>query len=280
MAITQHHFGLHWTVGDVSLPAGALILPDDSRCLHIASAGDAETDWNFSNPTHPTVYIHSETTPATDYIAFDHDGTDGTINVASGNLKLALDGTDELTLTGAALSPTTSDGTALGTAVLMWADLFLASGAVINFNGGDVTITHSANTLAIAGATSGYLFDAAITSSNATAGIGYATGAGGAVTQLTNKATGVTTNTVTGTITMNNVSLAADTTVSFTLTNSAIAATDAVIVLHESAGTLGAYSFASTAAAGSAVIAVHNNTPGALGEAIVLRFVVIKSVNA
>lgn len=118
-----------------------------------------------------------------------------------------------------------------------------------------------------------------ITSAGATSGIGYATGAGGAVTQITSKSTGVTLNTVTGIITMQAASLAADTTVSFTLTDSAIAATDAVIVLHESAGTLGAYSFASTAAAGSASISVHNNTPGALAEAIVLRFAVIKSVN-
>lgn len=114
----------------------------------------------------------------------------------------------------------------------------------------------------------------------ATGGLGYTTGAGGAVTQITSKSTGVTLNTVTGIITMNAASLAADTTVSFNLTDSAIAATDAVVVLHESAGTLGAYSFASTAAAGSVSIAVHNNTPGALAEAIVLRFAVIKSANS
>ena len=66
----------------------------------------------------------------------------------------------------------------------------------------------------------------------------------------------------------------------FTLTDSAIAATDAVLVLHESGGTIGAYSFGSTGAAGSAAISVHNNTSGSLSEAIVLRFVVIKSVNA
>lgn len=123
-------------------------------------------------------------------------------------------------------------------------------------------------------------FDGAVSMTSPTAGFGYATGAGGTVTQATSKSTAVTLNTVTGAITMNGAALAADTTVSFTLTNSAIAATDAVIVLHESAGTLGAYSFASTAAAGSASISVHNNTPGSLSEAIVLRFVVIKSVNA
>jgi hypothetical protein len=44
----------------------------------------------------------------------------------------------------------------------MWSDLFLASGAVIHFNNGDVTATHAANALAFAGATSGYTFDAGV----------------------------------------------------------------------------------------------------------------------
>lgn len=119
-----------------------------------------------------------------------------------------------------------------------------------------------------------------VLSSSATAGIGYSTGAGGTVTQASNKSTTAVMNTVCGVVTMNAAALAADTTVAFTLTNSAIAATDSVIVLHESGGTIGAYSFGSTAAGGSAVISVHNNTPGSLSEAIVLRILVIKSVNA
>lgn len=61
-----------------------------------------------------------------------------------------------------AVTPTTSDGAALGSASLMWSDLFLASGGVINWNNGDVTATHSANALAFAGASSGYSFDAPI----------------------------------------------------------------------------------------------------------------------
>jgi hypothetical protein len=54
---------------------------------------------------------------------------------------------------GAIIAPTSSDGAALGSASQMWSDLFLASGAVVNFNNGDATITHSSNTLAIAGCT-------------------------------------------------------------------------------------------------------------------------------
>lgn len=58
----------------------------------------------------------------------------------------------------ATITPAANNGAALGTSSLMWSDLFLASGAVVNFNNGDVTITHSANTLAFAGANNGYSF--------------------------------------------------------------------------------------------------------------------------
>ena len=119
-----------------------------------------------------------------------------------------------------------------------------------------------------------------ILSSNATTGIGYTTGAGGTVTQATNKATGVTLNKTTGLITMNNAALAAGTTVTFTLTNSAIAATDTIILNHASAGTAGAYTLNAQVAAGSATINVRNVTAGSLSEAIVIRYTVIKSVSA
>ena len=68
----------------------------------------------------------------------------------------------EVTLAANELSPNTSDGIALGTSSKMWSDLFLASGAVINFNNGDITATHSSNTLTIAGGT---LATAALTAS-------------------------------------------------------------------------------------------------------------------
>ncbi len=47
--------------------------------------------------------------------------------------------------------PNTSDGAALGSASKMWADVFVASGGVLNFNNGDVTVTHSADILTVAG---------------------------------------------------------------------------------------------------------------------------------
>tara|TARA_Y100000034_G_scaffold42092_1_gene51659 strand:- start:682 stop:1989 length:1308 start_codon:yes stop_codon:yes gene_type:complete len=64
-----------------------------------------------------------------------------------------IGGTSEVNITATDTAPSTSDGNALGTSSLMWSDLFLASGGVVNFNNGDITLTHSANDLAFAGGT-------------------------------------------------------------------------------------------------------------------------------
>jgi hypothetical protein len=111
--------------------------------------------------------------------------------------------------------------------------------------------------------------------------VGYSTGTGGTVSQATDKSTGVTLDKRCGQITMNNAALAAAAEVSFTLTNSVIAATDVVLVSIASGATAGAYSIQCDAtAAGSCRISVGNRNAGSLGEAIVLNFVVIKSVAA
>ena len=69
---------------------------------------------------------------------------DNKINFYANNAK-------EVELAENNLSPGTSDGTALGTTSLMWSDLFLADGGVINLNNGDVLLTHSSNTLTLTG---------------------------------------------------------------------------------------------------------------------------------
>ena len=108
---------------------------------------------------------------------------------------------------------------------------------------------------------------------------GYITGEGGTTTQATSKSTAPTAlNKKCGTITMHDASLGANTTVSFTLTNSEIGATDVVVLNHSSGGTAGAYALNAQAAAGSVVINVRNITAGALAEAIVIRFALINAV--
>lgn len=114
---------------------------------------------------------------------------------------------------------------------------------------------------AIDGTTVGSTTPAAVkgTTVQATTSIGYPTGTGGTVTQSTSKSTGVTLNKVCGQITMNNATLNRNTSVTFTLTNSFIAATDVIIANIASGGTAGAYTITvEVVAAGSCNISLHN----------------------
>jgi hypothetical protein len=114
-----------------------------------------------------------------------------------------------------------------------------------------------------------------VTSNSATAGIGYATGAGGAVTQGTNRTTGVTLNTVSGAITL--VSAAGTTSwQSFTVTNSTVAATDVVIVNQKSGTDL--YEIHVTAVAAGSFRISYKTTGGTTTEQPVFNFAVIKAV--
>jgi hypothetical protein len=106
--------------------------------------------------------------------------------------------------------------------------------------------------------------------------LGYTAAAQGTVTQATSKSTGVTLNKSAGQITMNAASLAATTTVTFTLTNSFLSSNDIVILNIASGGTAGAYNaYVSGLAAGSVVLALRNVTAGALAEAVVLNFAIL-----
>jgi len=137
--------------------------------------------------------------------------------------------------------------------------------------------------LSVSGATSA----AAITSSSTilangnSSKIGYNTGAGGTIAQGAGaKTNSVTLNRPTGIIVTDSAALAANTSVTFNLSNSVIEATDIVVVSHISGGTLGSYNFAVAPAAGNANIVIRNITAGSLSEPLTLRFIVVKSVNA
>jgi len=109
--------------------------------------------------------------------------------------------------------------------------------------------------------------------------IGYTAAAQGTVTQATSKSTGVTLSKSAGRITMNNAELAANTAVSFTLTNTVISANDAIIVNISGGATAAAYTvYISSMTAGSAVITLRNLTAGALSEAVIINFAILHGV--
>jgi len=110
---------------------------------------------------------------------------------------------------------------------------------------------------------------------SAQSNVGYATGAGAAVTQATSRTTGVAINAACGAITL--VSAAGTTSwQSFTVTNSQVAATDTVIVNQKSGTDL--YRTHVTAVAAGSFQITFATTGGTTTEQPVFTFAVIKAV--
>ena len=125
--------------------------------------------------------------------------------------------------------------------------------------------------------TGGITITSSLLSTSGTAGIGYATGAGGTVTQATSRTTGVTINKVCGSITL--VSAAGSASwQSFTVTNSAVAATDQVDVCQKS-GTDKYMCHVTAVGAGSFEI-TFATTGGTTTEQPVFTFFVSKAVTS
>lgn len=330
-------------------------------------------------------------------VSVTSSGTDEGLSLdakGAGTIRLGATSTGAIEFSRNAV-PTASDGSALGTSSRMWSDLFLASGAVINFNNGGVTLTHSGTTLTanaatfsnslsqnnntqlqvvngnsgasasasfIVGSNQGnFVFQiystaagggtfltppsgssmtvdmigasdafvvrtnsfnekfrvttattataynsasvqitgglgvsaplytndiisstSSIKSTSATAGVGYATGAGGTVTQTTNRTTGVTVNKICGTITTDTTAIIAGAVATFTVTNSAVAISDTVILNIRSGQTnKETKAYVSAVAAGSFDITIHNqHTVTSDTGAIIINFAVIKAVTS
>ena len=191
-------------------------------------------------------------------------------NTANATITLNL---SNLTIT----SPGITTISSTGNVIVQGANTTVSAVGALTINtSGNITFTNAtANTVSLSNTS-------LLLVVGAQGALGYGTGAGGNVTQATSKATGVTLNAGSGRITMNNASLASNTTVTFLLTNNVISATDNMIVsVVSGAVTVGSYTTqVSTIAAGSANISVRNITAGALSEAIVLAFTVLKGATA
>jgi hypothetical protein len=116
-----------------------------------------------------------------------------------------------------------------------------------------------------------------VIASTGTAGVGYATGAGGTVTQGTSRTTGVTLDKTSGAITLFSAAGTTSAT-TFTVTNSTVAATD-VIILNQKSGT-DLYDLMVTAVAAGSFNITFRTTGGTTTETPVFNFAVIKGVAA
>lgn len=118
---------------------------------------------------------------------------------------------------------------------------------------------------------------------SAGAKIGYSRG-GSSVTQITNRATGVTINALSGTITTDSTSLAAEASAVFIVTNNTVAIGDVVVCsIRSGAVALNTDVIVSAVAAGSfSITVVNGNAAAGTAEtgAIIINFAVIKAVSA
>lgn len=113
--------------------------------------------------------------------------------------------------------------------------------------------------------------------------LGYTRG-GSTVTQATNRATGVTINALSGSITTNNTSLAAEASAVFVVTNNMVEIGD-VVVLSVRSGQVALNTQLSVTAVANgsfSITVVNNNAAAGTAEtgAIVINFAVIKAVTA
>lgn len=189
--------------------------------------------------TNPTFQVDASTASAATGVKIK-----GAAAAAGAAISVVSSGTDEnLTIDAKGAGTVTINGTATGNIVL----------------GATTTSTHS------------------IKSAGPTSGIGYGAGAGSTVTQAGSRTTGVTINNVTGAITL--VSAAGSATpATFTVTNSAVAATD-VIIVNQKSGTDLYEIFVTAVGAGSFNITSFT-TGGTTTEQPVFNFAVIKGVAA
>jgi hypothetical protein len=137
-----------------------------------------------------------------------------------------------------------------------------------NVNGSTTYATLTSTALAVTGG---------VTSNSPSAGIGYATGAGGGVTQTTSRTTGVTINKICGQITLFSAA-GSPSWATFPVTNSTVAAGDTVLVTSQSATNTYA-AVASKVISGGFSISFAA-VSGTATDAPVFNFAVIKAVAA
>ena len=148
-------FALSFTVADPSsliVSVGGVL--QEPGVAYTLSGGGANIVFTGPPSSTDTVYVHYLGTAIVQNLQdvngaefiLDLDGDTSITADTDDQIDFKLGGTDKVRMSATALSPSASDGTALGTSALEWSDLFLADGAVINFGDDqDITLTHNAD---------------------------------------------------------------------------------------------------------------------------------------
>lgn len=99
---------IRWDTTDASANTFNIGLENTNQSLHITDKGAVATDWGIADVTHPTVYIHSNATPGSNYLRLGaHDGTDVYVDgVGATNLNFQIAGTTELKITASTVELT------------------------------------------------------------------------------------------------------------------------------------------------------------------------------
>ena len=167
-------------------------------------------------------------------------------------------------------------GATLVSALAPVVSVFGRTGAVVATSG-DYTaaqVTNAADTSSGAAQS----FAGSVLSTRSTLSMGYSTGAGSSVTQLTSRSTAVTINTPTGQITLFTATGGGGASTTMTVNNTVVNATDVVIV-EQRTGTDTYHIFPHHIAAGSFKIDFAT-TGGNTNEAPVFNFAILRGVNA
>jgi len=148
-------FALSFTVADPSsliVSVGGVL--QEPGVAYSLSGGGTNIVFSAAPSSTDTVYVHYLGTAIVQNLQdvngsefiLDLDGDTSITADTDDQIDFKLGGTDKVRMSATALSPSASDGTALGTSALEWSDLFLADGAVINFGDDqDITLTHNAD---------------------------------------------------------------------------------------------------------------------------------------
>lgn len=246
-----------------------------------------------ASPTLVTPVLGVATATSINKVTITAPATSATLTIADGktatiNNTLTFAGTDSTTMTfpstSATIARTDAANTFTGTqtigalvATTINGHTFTAGSSVFTGTAGQTyTFPSTTGTLAKAGANSDITSLLGITGT-----MGYATGAGGTATQATDKTTTVIINKICGEIIMNAQNMLAGESKIFTVSNSLVAADDFPFAIIKSGATTNSYSLDIVGvSAGGFNIQLHNFSAGALAEAVVLSFVVLKSVKA